>query len=35
MMKVQISWAHRSDSDVVPLGGTQEYVFVLTGVPDD
>jgi len=27
-VKVQIPWAHLEDSDLVPLGGTQEYVFV-------
>lgn len=40
-MKVQIPWAHLEDSDLVPLGGTRESIFVVvvvivfTGVPDD
>lgn len=36
LVKVQISWAHLENSDLVPLGGTQEYVFFFkTGVPGD
>lgn len=32
-MKVQIPWDHLEDSDLVPLGGTQEY-GLLSSAPD-
>lgn len=34
LVKVQIPWPHLEDSDLVPLGGTQVYVFVNSALDD-
>ena len=34
LVTVQIPWPHLEDSDLVPLGGTQVYVFVNSALDD-